>query len=1409
MKNEKFRGLVAVIALFSNLSLMAANEILEPTGLDQIYEIILTDVKIAQKTSEEERVKAQSAATKMNSFIKEAIRTLGLANDGSISIADTREINIYLVEKYGDIWKTFRADYALVERRSDTLALNINAVRSLWGKIYDLGFESTSNNNKLTNINGNNSSNFTTVGYYLGELVREDIGELNNPDYEEVVGTTETKLDMIANIILNDNGLLRKVSVSDLRAGVENADKMNHLIIEAIKAEGLGNDKKLTTADIRTINNYLVDNHLEEWAKFRGENEDSGYNRVQNNGATTKIHADNLINSIADGIYNLGYKTNNKSRLLNQYGKKNKSFEKVACWLDNILKTDLVAGKLDSEYIEINGTTDTSLDNIIPSIYKDKGLLMKVSMEDIREGARTANEMNKLIVESIKVTGIAGDNHISKYDAITLNQYLVNHYGTKWTTLYGDDKDGIETGYHRIKNDGATGLTYNQNTINSVADGIYHLGFQAYNGHRLANPDRTKSVSFSTVAYWLNKLLKNDYINIADTNSTGDIPDNNSTDDNTTDDNPTDDNSSNTTIEKSVFQKQYESGVNGYIQNGIGIDDSVIESGKSFTNGSEYYISTSGSSTNSGKSEDSPWDLATFNAHRDKAGGDIYLFKRGDEFRGSIDKKYKVSNLKYGAYGTGTKPLFLGSIRVLAWSKTTNTLVPADIRDNVYEADISSFTLGKSEDIKYLYVNGKMSTLARYPNVSSPDKVNWLTVDEKIDGYNIVDNNLTTYKNSVDYWKGATLRIRTYSWEYGSAIIDSYNNGKLTMIQKRAPWTKGWGFYLENKLSELDYPNEWFYDKANKKLYFYPNGDINSLKIEASTLSTGVSISTEQDNTHVSDLSFKQFNSYGIYLSTVGNIIINNNNIQHCGSGIGMWNVSELTITNNQIDRSILKGINIKKNSGTIDIKDNKITNSGSYPIYGSNTGTYLSGVAINSLISDKLNIINNEIINSGYCAMEIGAKAGGKIVVQNNYITGSQLRLNDGAAIYLRSSNIDVIGNIIMNSFGNINDGSDGTTGMGADNTRHPSYGMGIYNMGKYKDIKINDNTIANMRDRAILIHTPDNYEVKNNTLYGNEIGIEASKGGNGLDVNGNKIFVANNIKMDVKYKFASHIGTKISSSIGSLTIDENKYGSIYQDTYISMDGKFDLESYQNFNGIYDNSSSTYNMKKDRYVVSKTNSVLLEETFEDCNQTNTWTNTSAIQGGSCESDTSKTGSKSLYKEGSNTKTSFYGTKNEFTFEDDKYYLVEFDSYADDITTYQFGLADKVELEGKEVYLNRIATSTFVFNNTIKHNKIFFKPSLDITTQVRFFRKDGKMTNSWIDNVKISQVEIVDRGASMEVYTQDALNKANTDSVLLINKTKHDKSFDIPSGYNNIDGDDIGDTSESIAPYGSFIIIKR
>ena len=61
-----------------------------------------------------------------------------------------------------------------------------------------------------------------------------------------------------------------------------------------------------------------------------------------------------------------------------------------------------------------------------------------------------------------------------------------------------------------MQNDGAQTQWFgDENAVNTVADGIYHLGFAIENG-RLLNEDGRPNASLKDVAYWLNELLATD-----------------------------------------------------------------------------------------------------------------------------------------------------------------------------------------------------------------------------------------------------------------------------------------------------------------------------------------------------------------------------------------------------------------------------------------------------------------------------------------------------------------------------------------------------------------------------------------------------------------------------------------------------------------------------------------------------------------------------------------------------------------------------------------------------------------------------------------------------------------------------------------------------------------------------------
>ncbi|HID98807.1 MAG TPA: hypothetical protein EYP59_00755, partial [Thiotrichaceae bacterium] len=178
-----------------------------------------------------------------------------------------------------------------------------------------------------------------------------------------------------------------------------------------------------------------------------------------------------------------------------------------------------------------------------------------------------------------------------------------------------------------------------------------------------------------------------------------------------------------------------------------------------------YYVSSlGGDDSNEGTSEATPWQtVAKLNEliFEDNA---TILFKRGEVFRGAISFKGAPTGLTIAAYGSGDLPVIAGSVQITGWTATTHSALGS----NVYEADVSSFIQqddkGNENTIEQLFVNGKLMTIARYPNVASPADKNWLQVGAGAGTDAFTDPQLAAYAKADGYWKGATLRIRDYSW---------------------------------------------------------------------------------------------------------------------------------------------------------------------------------------------------------------------------------------------------------------------------------------------------------------------------------------------------------------------------------------------------------------------------------------------------------------------------------------------------------------------------------------------------------------------------------------------------------------------------------------------------------------------
>jgi len=155
-------------------------------------------------------------------------------------------------------------------------------------------------------------------------------------------------------------------------------------------------------------------------------------------------------------------------------------------------------------------STTSGLNKMVDIILNDEGLNKKIPRIDIMEAAYYADKMNKILIDSISHLGIYDDNTLTPAEVVTLNKYVFDNYYDEWKIYHGNDENGFESGFHLVQNDGATTRLYNQNAVNTVIDGILHLGFEPRSRNNAVNEDMNNNQKYKDLANWLNELLKYD-----------------------------------------------------------------------------------------------------------------------------------------------------------------------------------------------------------------------------------------------------------------------------------------------------------------------------------------------------------------------------------------------------------------------------------------------------------------------------------------------------------------------------------------------------------------------------------------------------------------------------------------------------------------------------------------------------------------------------------------------------------------------------------------------------------------------------------------------------------------------------------------------------------------------------------
>ncbi|MBN1890705.1 MAG: right-handed parallel beta-helix repeat-containing protein [Thermoflexales bacterium] len=233
-----------------------------------------------------------------------------------------------------------------------------------------------------------------------------------------------------------------------------------------------------------------------------------------------------------------------------------------------------------------------------------------------------------------------------------------------------------------------------------------------------------------------------------------------------------------------------------------------------------YYVSSSsGSDSNNGTSEATPFGtIAQVNALKLQP-GDRVLFKCGNTWRGEqlvIGKSgTEGAPITFSSYPAGceNKPILSGAQPVSGWTASGTS--------NVYVANLGTganagqFAYG----VNQLFRGDARLPLGRWPNLDTANG-GYATIDAH-SGSQITDAALP-----AGDWKGAVAHLRGMTWYILNRAVTADSGSALTLGAAPDCWggCAGWGYFLHNHMLTLDQEGEWYYHTATRQLYLYTTG---------------------------------------------------------------------------------------------------------------------------------------------------------------------------------------------------------------------------------------------------------------------------------------------------------------------------------------------------------------------------------------------------------------------------------------------------------------------------------------------------------------------------------------------------------------------------------------------------------
>ena len=475
-----------------------------------------------------------------------------------------------------------------------------------------------------------------------------------------------------------------------------------------------------------------------------------------------------------------------------------------------------------------------------------------------------------------------------------------------------------------------------------------------------------------------------------------------------------------------------------------------------------YYVSTTGSDSNSGSSLTSPFLTIQRAASVAQAGDNVYV--RGGTYRETVtiaNSGTASAPIAFQPYNN--EPVTISGLDVLpsgGWSTYSGS---------TYQSTLSG---GASQ----LFVGGQMMTEARSANsgYTNPLRRAYNTVDSASIQAAPANSTITSAglgNPSNGTWTGAKMAVLggVGMVTLGQSITSQTGN-TLTF-----PWpsdyndvhynpTAGNPFYLYGSLAAVDAHKEYYYDASQSKLYFNSSVNPNAQTVEVRKRALGFDLGS---NSYINVSGFR-------LMAANINVAGNHNQINNCqvlyptpfnddhpgfdttpGLTIsGQYN----TLSNSEVAYSWGSGVTVSGSSNTVN---NNLVHDVNW--YGNDSaGIDISGTSNNSAT-------NNTIYNAGRCGL-LNRQASAATITHNE-IARYGFLTKDLGATYCVST--DGGGTVI--AYNKIHDCLD-TTYTGA----------GVYLDDSSSNFTIHHNLITNVQYGIHLNHSIQNTNVSNNTLWG-----------------------------------------------------------------------------------------------------------------------------------------------------------------------------------------------------------------------------------------------------------------------------------------------------------------------------------